>query len=143
MATFTYQRRVYLADTDGAGVVYFNQFLQICHEAYESWLATEDLSLQNLINSGQFAIPLIHAEIDFLAPAHCGDRLLVDLTVQLASSHRFICSYQISLSQQNSLLLLAQAQTHHLCIALPERKKCPLPPTWQRAISNFCDLDHK
>ncbi|MBE9176116.1 acyl-CoA thioesterase [Synechocystis salina LEGE 06155] len=137
MATFTYERRVYLADTDGAGVVYFNQFLQMCHEAYENWLMAENLSLQEVIGAGDLAMPLVHATIDFLSPAHCGDRLVVTLTVTLASPHRFCCNYQIS--QAESLQLVAKAQTHHVCIALPARKKAPLPPAWQRAIN---DPDH-
>lgn len=137
MGTFTYERQVYLADTDGAGVVYFNQFLQMCHEAYESWLSSEHLSLQSIISAGNFALPLVHASIDFFAPAHCGDRLLVNLTITQASAHRFCCDYEIS--QAESAQLLARAQTHHVCIALPERKKAPLPQSWQAAI---CDLDH-
>ena len=137
MAIFTYERRVYLGDTDGAGVVYFSQFLQMCHEAYESWLMAERLSLQNIISAGDLALPLVHAGIDFFAPAHCGDRLLVKLTITQASAHRFCCDYEIS--QAESSQLLARAQTHHVCIALPERKKCPLPLPWQMAIG---DWDH-
>lgn len=134
MAKFIYERRVYLADTDGAGVVYFNQFLQICHEAYETWLLSENLSLQNVIETRRFAVPLIHAEIDFLAPAHGGDRLWVHLQTQLASPHRFLCKYEIT--QADSSVIIARAQTQHLWIALPERKKCPLPAAWQTVI---CD----
>lgn len=134
MAKFIYERRIYLADTDGAGVVYFNQFLQICHEAYESWLFSQHLSLQNVIEAGKFAMPLIHAEIDFFAPAHCGDRLLVHLQIQLGSPHRFLCDYDIT--QADAGITIARAQTHHLCIALPERKKSPLPAPWQTAIGD-------
>ncbi|MBE9204736.1 1,4-dihydroxy-2-naphthoyl-CoA hydrolase [Synechocystis salina LEGE 06099] len=137
MATFTYDRRVYLGDTDGAGVVYFNQFLQMCHEAYESWLMAENLSLQKVISAGDLAIPLVHASVDFVSPAYCGDRLVVKLTITQASAHRFCCDYQIS--QAESLQLVARAQTHHVCIALPARKKAPLPPAWQGAIG---DVDH-
>jgi len=32
---FTYSRTVHFADTDAAGVVFFANFLAICHEAYE------------------------------------------------------------------------------------------------------------
>ncbi|MDJ0549913.1 MAG: 1,4-dihydroxy-2-naphthoyl-CoA hydrolase, partial [Microcystis aeruginosa] len=31
----SYERLIYLADTDAAGVVYFAHLLSICHEAYE------------------------------------------------------------------------------------------------------------
>lgn len=137
MAIFIYERQVYLADTDGAGVVYFNQFLQMCHEAYESWLLTEHLSLQNVISAGDIAMPIVHASIDFFAPVHCGDRLWVQLTVTQASVHRFCCDYEIHRGASSQLV--ARAQTQHVCIALPERVKYPLPESWQTVIG---DQDH-
>jgi 1,4-dihydroxy-2-naphthoyl-CoA hydrolase len=133
---FTHLRPVYLADTDAAGVVYFNRLLEMCHEAYEVWLMERGLSLQTLIQQGQLAIPLIHAAIDFLAPAHCGDRLEISLQVHQASEHRFICDYQFQRAAPEPRILIARAQTQHLCIALPSRQKCPLPPDWQAAIGD-------
>jgi len=136
MVTFKHQRPIYLADTDAAGVVYFNQLLQICHETYEAWLTVQGLSLQTLIHQGQWALPLIHAEIDCLAPAYCGDRLGIILQVQQASDHRFICDYQLQRQDPEPGILIARAQTQHLCIALPSRQKCPLPPPWRSAIGD-------
>ncbi|MFN9173729.1 MAG: acyl-CoA thioesterase [Synechocystis sp.] len=136
---FKHLRPIYLADTDAAGVVYFNQLLQICHETYEAWLADRGLSLQRLIQAGQLGIPLIHAEIDFFAPAYCGDRLEISLQINPVNDHRFICDYQVQRQHPQPMSLIARAQTHHLCIALPARQKCALPPDWQSAIG---DLDH-
>lgn len=136
MAIFNHQRPIYLGDTDAAGVVYFNRLLQICHETYETWLTTQGLSLQTLIQQGQWAIPVIHAEIDFLAPAYSGDRLKIDFQVKSASDHRFICDYQLHRLSPEPLTLIARAQTQHLCIAVATRQKCPLPPPWRSAISD-------
>ena len=131
---FTHLRPVYLADTDAAGVVYFNRLLGMCHETYEVWLMDRGLSLQTLIQDGQFAIPLIHAEIDFLSPAHCGDRLEIGLQIEQASDHRFICHYRMRRLGLEPMEMIARAQTQHLCIALPSRQKCALPPDWRSAI---------
>ncbi len=139
MVIFKHLRPIYLADTDAAGVVYFNQLLQICHETYEAWLTDRGLSLQTLIQQGQWAIPLIHAEIDFLAPAYCGDRLEICLQIDQASDHRFVCDYQVQRQQPKPMSLIARAQTQHLCIALPTRQKCSFPPDWRSAIG---DRDH-
>lgn len=137
---FTHYRHIYLGDTDAAGVVYFNRLLQICHETYEAWLTHQELSLQALIQAGQWAIPLIHAEIDFLAPAYCGDRLSIHLHIELASDHRFICHYRLHRQSPEPLVDIARAQTQHLCIALPTREKCPLPPSWRSAIDSSQDV---
>lgn len=133
---FTHLRPVYLADTDAAGVVYFNRLLEICHETYEVWLMDRGLSLQRLIQQGQFAIPLIHADIDFLAPAYCGDRLEIGLQIEQASDHRFICNYHVRRQRPEPMEVIARAQTQHLCIALPARQKCALPPDWRSAIGD-------
>jgi 1,4-dihydroxy-2-naphthoyl-CoA hydrolase len=133
---FTHVRLVYLADTDAAGVVYFNRLLEICHETYETWLMDRGLSLQTLIQQGQFAIPLIHAEIDFLAPTYCGDRLEISLKIEQVSDQRFTCDYQMQRQFPEPTVLIARAQTQHLCIALPSRQKCALPPDWRRAMGN-------
>ena len=36
---FTYERTIHFADTDAAGVVFFANYLRLCHEAYEEALA--------------------------------------------------------------------------------------------------------
>ena len=36
---FSYSRSVRFADTDAAGVVFFANYLALCHEAYEEALA--------------------------------------------------------------------------------------------------------
>ncbi|MGA1621610.1 MAG: acyl-CoA thioesterase [Synechocystis sp.] len=141
MVTYIHSRVIYLADTDAAGVVYFNRLLQICHETYEAWVTACGLSLQTLIQEKQWAIPIIHAEMDFLAPAHCGDRLEITLRIELASDHRFICHYHLERQSPAPRCLIARGQTQHLCIALPARQKCPFPPPWRSALSDDCHAD--
>ncbi|MEY2984721.1 MAG: 1,4-dihydroxy-2-naphthoyl-CoA hydrolase in phylloquinone biosynthesis [Cyanobacteriota bacterium] len=134
MVTYKHWRSIYLADTDAAGVVYFNRLLQICHETYEAWLTAQKLSLQALIQQGQWGIPVIHAEIDFLAPTYCGDRLEIHLQIQQVSDHRFICDYQLHRQAPSPPAMVARAQTQHLCINLSSRQKSALPPPWQSAL---------
>ena len=40
---FTYARTVHFPDTDAAGVVFFPNYLSICHEAYEEALAAANV----------------------------------------------------------------------------------------------------
>ena len=49
---FDYRRRIYLGDTDAAGVVYFAKGLEICHEAYEESLAKAGINLNQMIREG-------------------------------------------------------------------------------------------
>ena len=45
---FEYQRTVHFADTDAAGVVFFANYLAICHEAYEESLGAAGIGLAAL-----------------------------------------------------------------------------------------------
>ena len=75
--SFQYSRRVYLGDTDAAGVVYFAKGMEICHEAYEESLASSDISLEQMLADKKVALPIVRAEIDFLRPMFSCYRILI------------------------------------------------------------------
>ena len=112
---YDYQRRIYLGDTDAAGVVYFSKGLVICHEAYEESLAQAGINLNRMIREGKTALPIVRAEIDFLRPLFCGDMIRVNLTTSLVSNSEFAIAYQIS-PVDNSEQILIKADTRHVCI---------------------------
>ena len=93
---FNYLRRIYLSDTDAAGVVYFAKGLEICHQAYEESLAQAGISLNQIIREGKTALPIVHAEIDFLRPIFLGDRIQVSLNTSLVNDREFAIAYQIT-----------------------------------------------
>ena len=129
---FQYLRRIYLGDTDAAGVVYFAQGLAICHEAYEESLATANISLQKILREQKIALPIVHAEIDFRHPLFCGDRITVELAAELINSNEFRLNYQI-FNRDNPDKAIVQAQTRHVCISPSQRNRIDLPPfilTW-------------
>ena len=125
--TFKYSRRVYLGDTDAAGVVYFAKGMEICHEAYEESLAISGINLKQMLREGEIALPIVHAEIDFLSPLFCGDRITVSLTSDRLSTNEFITNYQIS-PATNLERVLIKAQTRHVCINPQQRIRIDLPP---------------
>jgi len=123
---FQYSRRVYLGDTDAAGVVYFARGLEICHEAYEESLAVFGISLKQMLTDKKIALPIVRAEIDFLRPLFCGDRITINLTTELINSSEFIVSYQIFVDDHPSRVLV-KAQTKHVCINPNLRTRGDLP----------------
>ena len=126
--TFNYLRRIYLADTDAAGVVYFARGLEICHQAYEDSLAETGISLNQIIREGKTALPIVHAEIDFLRPIFLGDRIQVSLNTSLVNDREFAIAYQIT-PVGNLEQILVKAQTKHVCIDPQIRQKIDLPLT--------------
>jgi 1,4-dihydroxy-2-naphthoyl-CoA hydrolase len=123
---FDYLRRIYLSDTDAAGVVYFAKGLEICHQAYEESLTQGGINLSQMIREGTTALPIVHAEIDFLRPLFCGDRIQIGLIASLINDREFAIAYQIS-PVDNLAQILVKAQTRHVCINPQIRQRIDLP----------------
>ena len=133
---FDYSRRIYLSDTDAAGVVYFAKGLEICHEAYEESLAEAGINLNQTIREGKTALPIVHAEIDFLRPLFLGDRIRVSLAASLVSNSEFAIAYQIY-PVDNVERVLVTAQTKHVCINPQLRKRIDLPSAVLEWLNRF------
>ena len=137
---FKYSRRIYLGDTDAAGVVYFARGIEICHEAYEESLTAAGISLQQTISEREIALPIVRAEIDFLRPLFCGDRIIIDLTTNLVSSTEFTVSYQI-FNAANPNQLVIKATTQHVCINPNLRSRVDLLPAMLDWLENHRDIE--
>ena len=123
---FNYLRRVYLGDTDAAGVVYFAKGMEMCHEAYEESLAAAGVSIEQMLRMGKLALPITHAEINFFRPLKCGDRLNIQLTAKIINSSEFAIAYDIS-QVGNLTKTLVKATTRHVCINPLARVRTDLP----------------
>jgi 1,4-dihydroxy-2-naphthoyl-CoA hydrolase len=123
---FDYLRRIYLSDTDAAGVVYFAKGLEICHQAYEESLTQGGNSLNQMIQERKIALPIVHAEIDFLRPLFCGDQIQISLVASLINDSEFAIAYQISPVDRLEQILV-KAQTRHVCINPQIRQRIDLP----------------
>lgn len=123
---FSYCRNIYLSDTDAAGVIYFAQGLSICHEAYEEWLKSLGLSIQQMLTEKKIALPIVHGEIDFFQPIIWGDSLKIKLEIQEVKENKLAIAYTIFKSASPDKLL-AKASTVHVCIDPQTRQKAILP----------------
>ena len=123
---FNYSRRVYLADTDAAGVIYFARGLEICHEACEESLIAAGISLQQMLRGGEIVLPITHAEIDFFRPLFCGDLLKIELTANQINQTEFAIAYQI-FTADNLERVFVEAKTNHVCINPQTRSRVDLP----------------
>ena len=65
---YTYQRRLYLRDTDATGRLFFSKQFEIALEAFEEFLASKEFSLREMVDQKKIAFPIRHAKGDFLSP---------------------------------------------------------------------------
>ena len=77
---FVYRRTIRFADTDAAGVVFFPNYLAICHEAYEESLAADGIELKSFFGKHGVVVPVAKSQAEYLRPLTCGDKISVTLT---------------------------------------------------------------
>lgn len=128
-----FTQKVYLADTDAAGRIFFSRLLEMMHAAYEEFLAANNFSLSNALKNENFFLPITHAEADYHAPIVLGAQLKIRANVKEIREHSFSVSYSVS-SDAGSLL--ASGFTVHTAVSKATGKKIPLPENLKNLLAN-------
>lgn len=137
--SFTWERTIHFRDTDAAGVIYFSNVLSICHEAYEASLSITGIELRTFFNNSEFAVPIVHANVDFFRPLFCGDQTIVKLIPRRSSSTKFEVSYEIFVPDSEKAV--SRALTRHVCIHPLHRKQRDLPQELGDWLHEWGELD--
>lgn len=133
-AVVIYTQIVRFADTDAAGVVYFARLLEFCHAAYEAALAEVGVDAPRFFGGDpELAVPITQVSADFWRPLRCGDRVQITLQPTLVNESQFTLAYTVFLSNA----VVATAQTTHVAIHPPSRKRYPLPLWLRRWVEEF------
>jgi 1,4-dihydroxy-2-naphthoyl-CoA hydrolase len=132
---FDYDRTVHFADTDAAGVVFFANYLAICHEAYEESLSASGIDLKAFFSDHGIVIPVSRSEADYSRPLSCGDKLRVRVQPALLSEDSYEISFEITRLGVPAKRA-ARIRTEHVCIDSGTRARRALPEplsAWVRA----------
>src|SRR5882757_8238902 len=122
---FTYPRTVHFADTDAAGVVFFPNYLVICHEAYEEALIAAGIELKTFFAQTGTVVPVVKSEAEYLRPLTCGDKLRVSVTPKGLTANSFELRFEITRLGPDKLA--ARVHTEHVCIDAKTRERAALP----------------
>ncbi len=123
---FTYPRTVHFSDTDAAGVVFFANYLAICHEAYEESLSAAGINLNGYFSDNGVVVPIAKSEAEYRRPIACGDKLLVSVSPRSLSQDSFEIRYEITrLGPPDKGA--ARVRTEHVCIDSGTRSRRALP----------------
>ena len=124
---FVYSRTIHFPDTDAAGVVFFANYLAICHEAYEEAIAAAGLDLNALLGASGIIVPIAKSEADYLRPLRVGDKLRITVAPALLTEQSFAIRFEIvKLGAVEKVA--ARVRTEHVCTAPAKRERAPLPP---------------
>jgi 1,4-dihydroxy-2-naphthoyl-CoA hydrolase len=123
---FTYHRTVHFADTDSAGVVFFANYLAICHEAYEESLSAKGIDLKTFFAVNGIVIPVSKSEAEYRRPLSCGDRLGVTVQPRALSENSYEIRFEITRMESQGKVA-GLVRTEHVCIDSETRERRPLP----------------
>jgi 1,4-dihydroxy-2-naphthoyl-CoA hydrolase len=130
---FTYDRTIHFSETDAAGVVYFANVLTLCHEAYEASLVASGIEIRSFFSGKEIAVPIVHAEVDFLKPMFCGDRITIQLAPNLLKPSEFEIRYHLSQESKQ----VGIALTRHVCISTKTRSRIELSASLRQWLDRF------
>jgi 1,4-dihydroxy-2-naphthoyl-CoA hydrolase len=123
---FSHPRTIHFADTDAAGVVFFANYLAICHEGYEEALAAAGINLQAFFSDKAIIVPIAKTEVEFLRPLEAGEKVRVTAAPTLLTENSYEVRFEIiKLSPREKTA--ARVRTEHVCLDATSRKRIPLP----------------
>lgn len=132
---FSYQRTVRFADTDAAGVVFFANYLAICHEAYEESLAAAGIDLQPFFQNTGIVVPIAKSEAEYLRPLRPGEKLRITVAPESLTENSYAVRFEIYRINPPEKLA-ARIRTEHVATSPAKRERVPLPPAlaaWVKA----------
>ncbi len=124
----TFPYRVYYADTDAGGVMYYAQYLRMIEQMRALYVEEFGLSLKELADEG-ILFACRRAETDYLSPAFLDDVLQVETVITDIKSASMMFEYRVLCPARGKdiqePLVIANCMTNMVCC---ERKKGTVKP---------------
>ena len=130
----SYQRTIHFPDTDAAGVVFFANYLSICHEAYEEALSDVKIELKTFFADTGTIVPISKSSAEYLRPLYCGDKLRIAVKPTLLTPDSYAVDYDMFKLSGTSEKLVAHVRTSHVCINSQTRERKALPAELARWV---------
>jgi len=101
-----------LQEVDHAGVMFFAHLFSHAHDAYAELMQSMGFPLHQIIDAGEYHIPLVHAEADYMAPMRHGQQIEVRILIESPVNSSFALKYEFITNDE----LCARASTRHVFI---------------------------
>lgn len=128
---FLFNSVINFYDCDPAGIMFYANILKICHQAFESFILSFNLSF-DYFSDKNLAFPIIHCEANYDLPIKFKDKIFVEIKVTQLKTSSFEISYLIKNEYEN---ILASVKTVHICVGTAKWKKNILPEELKNYLS--------
>lgn len=128
---YEYRFALGMSSVDRAGVLFYPDLFRHAHDAYEAFMASIGVGLDQVLEEGRYAIPVVHAQADYLQPMAHGGIITVTLRIQKLGDSSFTVGCDFRDSTGN---LCARAETVHVVVDRRAGSPCSIPPQWQARL---------
>ncbi|MCF7852866.1 MAG: thioesterase family protein [Simkaniaceae bacterium] len=128
-----YHRKIFLQDTDATGVIYFSQQLKISLEAFENFLEKSELPLSHIIREGDYLMPIVHVESNFIAPIRVNDALCVEMYLKHMGSSSFTLDFYL----HNGAQKVGDARIVHCVMDREKGRPCVIPSMLKQILQTL------
>lgn len=128
--------RINFYDADPAGIMFFANIFKFAHSAYEEMLEAGEFE-RNYFFDEDYAIPILHAGVDFVKPVFPGSFINVEISVKSIKD----CSFELQYNFKNEEdALVARVKTIHVFITRAGWEKVNIPDEFHAYLVRH--LDH-
>ena len=121
MTVFSLNIRVYIEDTDAAGIVYYVNYLKFMERARTEYL--RHIGFGHYLLTEDYLFVVRKAQINYKQPAKMDDELRV--TAQIIKQGKASLLFEQCIYRQDTLL--SRAEIDIACVAKQSLKPCALP----------------
>lgn len=122
--SFAYPFTVPLAYVDAAGILFFSRIFEICHEAYEAFLRDRGSCLEDHLGRQGWVLPIVHAEVDFVAPLRLGDHVEIQIEVERMGTSSVTLAFHLIRGGQPPCAIVRHV---HVAVQRDSFRPRPLP----------------
>lgn len=116
--------RINFFDADAAGVMFYGKVFELCHSAFESFIASQK-KYKEYFSSTEFAFPIIHTEASYFSPLIPGEEIEIEISLIEIKNSSFSLLYQIKKQSQK---VAVEIKTVTVSVEKNKWQKISLPP---------------
>jgi YbgC/YbaW family acyl-CoA thioester hydrolase len=129
---FSRARRVRFQDVDAAGIIFYPRLLEYTHDLYVEFLEEHGSPLAEVLEHGDWAAPIRHAEADYFRPLRFGDTLQVSLARAHLEPSEVTLGFTLVLARRSEVACVVQ--TVHTFVRLPGFERTHVPDHLAQAL---------
>ncbi|MBV9811732.1 MAG: tol-pal system-associated acyl-CoA thioesterase [Acetobacteraceae bacterium] len=133
-AAHRYALRVYYEDTDAGGVVYHANYLRFAERARTEAMRGAGASHAAMTQETGLIFVVCRAEVDYLAPAHVDDSLIVLTRPHSVRAAQVVIEQSIVRADAPDRAL-AELRIDLACIRAADGRPARIPPRWRDALA--------